>query len=89
MIFQKLLIIIYFIIKRIFKSFNVIFLSTCYKCGIFLFSLHQFLMRFIPSTPTIERPLYWNVLASPKKTTQSTPLACVLIGRAICANEMM
>lgn len=40
-------------------------------------------MRFTPSTPIMDNPPYWNVLANPKKINHKTPFVALLMGRAI------
>ena len=51
--------------------------------------LKKFFSLFTPSTPMMDSPPYWNVLASPNSTTQRMPLASAEMGSAICANDKM
>lgn len=51
-----------------------------------LFVNHPLILRQ-PSTPIIARPVYWVVLAKPKKSTHNALFAVADKGRSICAKE--
>lgn len=49
--------------------------------------LKAFLTLATPAVPNIRMAVYWQVLASPKKTVHNTPFIAAERGSNICAND--